>query len=133
MSTTPPPPVAEISTEAGLERAAKVKVEQVPLSLRALLINRQTGMTVVAAAIFVYFGITAPHFLKTTNLIEIGREMSFVAIAGVGMTYLFIVAEFDLSIGSIFSLTGVVFGWLIVNHNWSPWLRSLLPHWWHRR
>jgi ribose transport system permease protein len=126
MSTTPPPPVAEVSTEAGLERAAKVKVERVPLSLRSLLLNRQAGMTLVAAAIFIYFAMTAPHFLKTTNLIEIGREMSFVAIAGVGMTYLFIVAEFDLSIGSIFSLTGVVFGWLIVNHNWSPWLAALM-------
>ncbi len=74
MSTTPPPPVAEIATEAGLERAAKVKVERVPLSLRALLLNRQAGMTIVAAAIFLYFAATAPHFLKATNLIEIGRE-----------------------------------------------------------
>jgi len=126
VSTTPPPQVAEVATEAGLERAAKVKVERVPVSLRGLLLNRQAGMTIVALAIFVYFAATAPHFLKTGNLIEIGREMSFVAIAGVGMTYLFIVAEFDLSIGSIFSLTGVVFGWLIVNHGWSPWLAAVM-------
>jgi ribose/xylose/arabinose/galactoside ABC-type transport system permease subunit len=126
VSTTPPPPVAEVATQAGLERAARVKVERVPLSLRAVLVNRQAGMTVVAMAIFVYFAATAPHFLNTNNLIEIGREMSFVAIAGVGMTYLFIVAEFDLSIGSIFSLTGVVFGWLIVNHGWSPWLAAVM-------
>jgi ribose transport system permease protein len=52
--------------------------------------------------------------------------MSFVAIAGVGLTYLFIAAEFDLSIGSIFSLAGVVFGWLIVNHGWSPWLAAIV-------
>jgi ribose transport system permease protein len=126
VSTTPPPPVAEVATQAGLERAAKVKVERVPVSLRGILVNRQAGMTIVAIAIFAYFATTAPHFLKTTNLIEIGREMSFVAIAGVGMTYLFIVAEFDLSIGSIFSLAGVVFGWLIVSHGWSPWLAAVI-------
>lgn len=126
MSATPPPSVVEVATEAGLERAAKVKVERVPLTIRGLLVNRQAGMTVVAAVIFLYFALSAHNFLRATNLIEIGREMSFVAIAGVGMTYLFIVAEFDLSIGSIFSLTGVIFGWLIVNHGWDPWLAAVM-------
>jgi ribose transport system permease protein len=125
VSTTPPPQVAEVATESGLAQAKNVEVERVPLNLRRLLVNRQAGMTVVAAVIFLYFVITAPHFLERTNLIEIGREMSFVAIAGVGMTYLFIVAEFDLSIGSILSLTGVTFGWLIVNHGASPWLAAV--------
>ena len=40
---------------------------------------------------------SAPHFLHLSNLTGIGLEMAFVAIPAVGMTYLFISGEFDLS------------------------------------
>ncbi len=70
---------------------------------------RQSGMSIIAIGIFVYLCFGAHHFLDHDNLTNIGLEMSFIAIPGVGVTVLFIVGEFDLSRSGAFSpLGGIV-------------------------
>ena len=75
----------------------QVATEPMAHRLRRLLVSRQTGMSAIALAIFIWLSIAAPHFLHLSNLTGIGLEMAFVAIPAVGMTYLFIAGEFDLS------------------------------------
>lgn len=94
--------------------------------LKRALLSQQASMTVVAAALFAYFAISAPHFLYQSTLLEIGRDMSFVFIAAVGMTFLFIVGEFDLSVGSVLSFAQVFFAWLILRHGLSPWVSAVI-------
>jgi ribose transport system permease protein len=102
-----------------------VSGRRVPLGLARLVLTRQASMTLVAALMFAIFAVSAPHFLERQNVIEIARQMSFVTIAAVGMTYLFIVGEFDLSVGSVLSLSEVLMAWLIKEHGLSPWTSAV--------
>jgi ribose transport system permease protein len=104
---------------------AGVHAARVPL-LRSALLSRQAAMTGIAGLIFLYLALDADHFLELQNLIQVAQEMAYVAIAAVGMTYLFIAGEFDLSVGSLLSAAQVLFGWLIITHHMNPWLAALV-------
>lgn len=62
----------------------------------------------------VFFTWSAPNFLSESNLFNILRQMSLIAIIGVGMTMVIIAAEIDLSVGSVAAFSGVVVAWLAV-------------------
>jgi ribose/xylose/arabinose/galactoside ABC-type transport system permease subunit len=55
----------------------------------------------------VYLSFAAPNFLTERNLVNILRQMSMIAIIGVGMTMVIIAAEIDLSVGSMAAFSGV--------------------------
>lgn len=65
-----------------------------------------------AAALFVIvliFGILRPSaFISVKNILNITRQMAPLAIVALGATFVMTVNEFDLSIGSIVSLGGVL-------------------------
>src|SRR6266566_1974201 len=56
----------------------------------------------------VYLSLAAPNFLTERNLVNILRQMSMIAIIGVGMTMVIIAAEIDLSVGSMAAFSGVL-------------------------
>jgi len=66
-------------------------------------------VTVVAVALFIFFSVTTEHFLAADNFLNILRNLSFVGIVAVGMTYVFIAEELDLSVGSVFGFLTVPF------------------------
>jgi ribose transport system permease protein len=86
----------------------------------------QLALTAVAIVMFVGFSITAEHFFEVGNIVNVMRLVSFTTIVGVGMTYLFISGEFDLSVGSNYAFSTIILGWLIVSREWDPWPAALL-------
>jgi ribose/xylose/arabinose/galactoside ABC-type transport system permease subunit len=56
----------------------------------------------------VYLSLAAPNFLTERNLVNMLRQMSMIAIIGVGMTMVIIAAEIDLSVGSMAAFSGVL-------------------------
>lgn len=52
--------------------------------------------------------VISPHFLTLTNILNVLRQVSIIAIVAVGMTYVIITAGIDLSVGSVLALTSVV-------------------------
>src|ERR1700739_2926569 len=56
----------------------------------------------------VYLSVAAPNFLTERNLVNILRQMSMIAIIGVGMTMVIIAAEIDLSVGTMAGFSGVL-------------------------
>lgn len=52
-------------------------------------------------------------FLDWGNLSSIFRSTSFVAIIALGMTFVFIALELDLSVGSVVALSGIIVGMLL--------------------
>ena len=56
----------------------------------------------------VFFSVLSENFLKSSNLINIARQVSITAIASVGMTMVIITTGIDLSIGSVGALAGVL-------------------------
>ena len=65
-------------------------------------------------------------FIRTNNIINISRQVSYYGIASIGMTFVILIAGIDLSIGSIITLVNVVCAYLMVNSGMNMWLAILL-------
>jgi simple sugar transport system permease protein/ribose transport system permease protein len=68
----------------------------------------ERGILIVLIGICVILSIVTPNFRHLTNIINIARQISEVGISAIGMTYLIICAEFDLSVGSVYGLTAIL-------------------------
>jgi ribose transport system permease protein len=71
------------------------------------------GTALAALALFVFFAVAAPNFINPTNLLNILKQVSFLAILAIGFSLAFTAAELDLSFAAVCSLCAVVVGGLI--------------------
>ena len=73
------------------------------------MINSDRPYTVFVALIvlIVFFSVLSPVFFSTANFANIGRQTTLVTIIAVGMTFVIISSEIDLSVASILKLSGV--------------------------
>ena len=69
---------------------------------------RQYGLILSLVILFVVMALLNDNFLTFSNLINIARQVSVIAIAAVGMTIVIIIGGIDLSVGSILAFAGVV-------------------------
>jgi ribose transport system permease protein len=73
-----------------------------------LLQGDQPYMLYVAFAILlVVFSIASPHFLSLDNFLNIGRQTALVSIIAVGLTFVIIARQIDLSVASTLALSGM--------------------------
>lgn len=82
----------------------------------------------VAVAIGIIISVAVsltPNFLVGSNINTILQQISYVAIVASGMTLVIIAGEIDLSIGSIYGLSAVLFTWLASSMDW-PILPSVM-------
>lgn len=103
-------PVPEPAVASGL----------LPAGMR-LLRAREAGILGALILIAIVLTIATPYFLTQTNLLNISRQMAIISIVAVGMTYLIISREFDLSVGSTFGLVGIVSGLLVLDGGFNIW------------
>ncbi|MFZ5517576.1 MAG: ABC transporter permease [Candidatus Zhuqueibacterota bacterium] len=61
----------------------------------------------------VIMSFLSPRFLSFSNLLNISRQISVMAIVGVGMTFVILSAGIDLSVGSIVALTGIIISYFV--------------------
>lgn len=73
----------------------------------------QYGTAIAGLALIAFFVTFAPNFATSTNLINVLKDTSFLAILALGFALAFSVAELDLSIAETASLAAVVTGWLV--------------------
>lgn len=66
------------------------------------------AILLVLLVMIVGMTIAKPVFLSKDNLINIARQISMVAIVGIGMTFVLIIGEIDLSVGHIACLSGII-------------------------
>ncbi|SMY08274.1 ABC transporter permease [Flavimaricola marinus] len=70
---------------------------------------RQSGTLLGFAAIIVFFAVQLPEtFLTARNLINISQQLSMLAVVAATMTIVMVMNDFDLSVGSMASLAGIV-------------------------
>ncbi len=81
--------------------------------LRNLSSTREFGAVVAVIFICVLLVFLTPHFLKTTNLLNVARQISMLTIMAVGMGFVLICGEIDLSVGSIYGLSACLGGYII--------------------
>jgi simple sugar transport system permease protein/ribose transport system permease protein len=83
---------------------------------------RELGIFTALLLICITLSIASPYFLVASNLLNVSRQMATIAIMAVGMTYLIIARDFDLSVGSTYGLTGIVAGLLVLNVGIDVWV-----------
>jgi ribose transport system permease protein len=70
---------------------------------------RQSGTLLGFAAILIFLTAQLPDtFLTARNLINISQQLSMLAVVAATMTIVMVMNDFDLSVGSMASLAGVV-------------------------
>jgi ribose/xylose/arabinose/galactoside ABC-type transport system permease subunit len=77
--------------------------------IRRLLGARELGL--VIAILFISLAL---HLFSANFLFVLSRQISFVAIIAVGMTFVILTAGIDLSVGSVVALVSVVTGYTVV-------------------
>jgi len=68
------------------------------------------GTAAAAALVFLSFAITADHFAEIDNLLAIAKQVSPIAILGLGFSLALTGAELDLSFASVASLAAIASG-----------------------
>lgn len=66
------------------------------------------GVGLLLVPLIIVFSTQNENFMTWDNWLNVLRQISIFAILGVGMTYVMIMAQIDLSVGSLTALTGVV-------------------------
>ena len=82
--------------------------------LKSLFAARETGIFLALLIIRTLLTLTTSSFLALQNLLNVGRQVSLLGIMAIGMTFVLISREVDLSIGSIYAIAGLSTGMLIV-------------------
>jgi len=76
---------------------------------QVLLKGERPYMLYIAFAILlVVFSLASPWFLSLDNFLNIGRQTALVSIIAVGMTFVIIARQIDLSVGSTLALSGMI-------------------------
>ena len=70
---------------------------------------RQSGTLLGFVLILLFFALKLPDtFLTARNLINISQQLSMLAVVAATMTIVMVMNDFDLSVGSMASLSGIV-------------------------
>ena len=76
------------------------------------------GLVVLCLALF----IATPDFLTGQNLLNVGIQVSTVAVLAFGMTFVIVAGGIDLSVGAVAALSAMVSSWLFVSAGLPGWL-----------
>jgi ribose transport system permease protein len=82
---------------------------------------REFGVILVCAAFFTIFSVFADGFLSADNLLTIMQQVAILGVVAVGMTYVMVAGEIDLSVGSMYGLLGIVLARLVTGVGIPVW------------
>ena len=68
---------------------------------------RQLGTLAGLALLVILLTVLSPHFLTSSNLLNVLEQTSINAVIAVGMTFVILSGGIDLSVGSLVALSGV--------------------------
>ena len=86
---------------------------------------RQSGIFVAFFAIVIFFAVLNPTFLSPGNLTNIVLQYSYILILAVGMLFVIVLGQIDLSVGSVVAVTGALSAVLVIR-NGMPWWVGVL-------
>ncbi|TIU38601.1 MAG: ABC transporter permease, partial [Mesorhizobium sp.] len=90
------------------------------------LLANQTFWVVIAVILgCLFLSFATDSFATSKNLFNITRNVTFVAIVALGMTFVIITGGIDLSVGAVVGFTTVVVA-LLINAGWPIWAAVLI-------
>jgi D-xylose transport system permease protein len=119
MSATPAPtapqPGDDVEEKTSIDPRVMIKrVVQGDLSsIRVIL-----GLVVIA----IIFQVQESRFLSAENLTNLMLQITTIGLISVGIVYVLLLGEIDLSVGAVSGLGGAVMVVLNVKHGWNPYL-----------
>ena len=86
-----------------------------------LTLLRRYGTLIGFAAILAFFWISLPDtFMTARNWLNISQQMSMLIVVASGMTIVMVMGDFDLSVGSMASLAGIVVA-ILLSFDYPVW------------
>lgn len=80
----------------------------VPATLRRIIGLRELGITIVIVAVAVLLSVTTRSFLTASNLSAVAIGLVTDAVIAIAMTMVLITGGFDLSVGSVLAMGGMI-------------------------
>lgn len=87
--------------------------------------DRPYMLYIAFAILLVVFSFASPWFLSIDNFLNIGRQTALVSIIAIGMTFVIIARQIDLSVGSTLALSGMSAA-LSMSHIGDSWVIGAL-------
>lgn len=102
-----------------LHAESRVPVAPAQQRWRSPAFSRELGLAALTIFIVVLFSILYPFTFKSFgNFNAILRNLAFEGILAIGMMFMLVGGVFDLSVGAMASMIGVITGWLMKNAGW---------------
>src|SRR5690606_34701299 len=79
----------------------------------------------VLAVVWIVFQIANPSFLSSANLVNLAMQSAATGLIALGVVFVLIVGQIDLSVGAVASLAGAIVGILFVGSGW-PAIAAIL-------
>ena len=73
----------------------------------AKLFKQYGGIFLSLVVLCIIFSVMNPRFMTVANLMNVLQQIAVIAIAAFGMTWVILLGEIDLSIGSIIAVAGM--------------------------
>jgi ribose transport system permease protein len=86
--------------------------------------QQEVGLLVAIVLLGVYFTSRNSVFISLENLGNIAEQSTFIGLLAVGMTFVVVSGQFDLSVGSMFGLSAILFA-VALEAGWSVWPAAL--------
>jgi len=102
-----------------------MKPSSMPMRLAAMDFFRDHITYVIFLAITLYFVLFAPHFASVSTASAVLRITAIVSVMAIGMTFVIICGEIDLSVGSVASFSGMI-GALLLDQSVPTYIAALL-------
>ena len=95
-----------------------------PKTLRRFVQGDLASLRVVLglAVIWVIFQFENDRFLSAENLTNLMLQITAVGLISIGVVYVLLLGEIDLSVGAVSGLAAAVMAVLNVKHGWNPYL-----------
>ena len=90
-----------------------------PLWRRAL--GEYAGLLLALGLLIAVFGLATRHFLSADNFRIIASQIPSAMLVATGMTYVLILGQIDLSVGSVLALAGAILGVALTRWGWPLW------------
>ncbi len=87
---------------------------------------KDKAIWIVLVLLIIGFTIANPRFLSTTNLLIMLRQVSMFGIASIGMTFVILLGDIDLSIGSIITFVNIICAYFMVHLGMNMWVAILI-------
>jgi ribose transport system permease protein len=89
------------------------------------LLAEYAGLAGALVALIAIFSLSTEHFFSLTTFRSIANQIPAAILVATGMTLVLIIAEIDLSVGSVLGLTSAVLGVTMAQYGWPLWQAAL--------